>query len=315
MKNPFPHSDTNLRYYSYQYYLKQKYGTRVFKVPLDAGFTCPNRDGTLASSGCSFCTALGSGEFAGKRYEDLLTQYQKGKTALSSKWPEGKTIAYFQAFTNTYGTVEKLKEITTPFLDLSEVVEISYATRPDCLPDEIIKYLQELTTQKEIWVELGLQTIHDETAKDFHRGYDTAVFLDTIKRFENTNVKICVHIINGLSQETPEMMLETASLLSTLPIHAIKIHMLHLMKNSAWGKAYQENPWPLLSEDEYAGIVVNQLEILPPNLIIERLTGDGEASQLLAPIWTIKKIKTINEIQKEFVRRDTYQGVYYGRKY
>ena len=315
MKNPFPHSDTNLRYHSYQYYLKQKYGMRVFKVPLDAGYTCPNRDGTLASGGCRFCTDLGSGEFAGKRYETLLTQYQKGKTTLSSKWPEGKTIAYFQAFSNTYGSVEKIKEITVPFLQLPEVVEISYATRPDCLPNDIIDYLQELTQEKEIWVELGLQTMHDQTARNFNRGYDTVLFLDAIKRLEKTNIKVCVHIINGLPNETPEMMLETAKLLSTLPIHAIKIHMLHLMKNSSWGKKYQQSPWSLLSEAEYANIVVNQLEILPPDFVIERLTGDGETSQLLAPLWTKKKIKTINEIQKELVKRDSYQGVYYGRKY
>ena len=312
MKNPYPFSNNNLRYYSYQYYLKEKYGCRVYKVPLDANFTCPNRDGTLSSGGCSFCTTEGSGEFAGSRKADLLIQYQNRKAVLDKKWPNGKPIAYFQAFTNTYGEAEKIINMTKPFLELPEVLEISLATRPDCLSDEMISILNEMSTKKEIWIELGLQTIHDETASAFNRCYNTEVFKDTISRLAKTDLKICVHIINGLPNETSDMMLDTAKYLATLPIHALKIHMLHLMKNSQLGKEYLNKSWDLLSEEEYVQIVVNQLEVLPPHLIIERLTGDGISSHLIAPLWTVRKIKTLNEIQKEFIKRDSYQGIYYG---
>jgi len=311
MNNPYQNSENNLRYFSYQYYLKKKYGIRVYKVPLDAGFTCPNRDGTYGIGGCSFCTSTGSGEFAGNRHTDLLTQFYNKKESLSSKWPNGKSIAYFQAFSNTYGSVHEVQAMIEPFLKLDEVLEISIATRPDCLSDEMISLLNELSHKKEIWLELGLQTIHDKTAVAFNRSYTTSVFADTIQRLSTTNIKICVHIINGLVNETPAMMLETAMYLANLPIHAIKIHMLHLMHNSSLGQSYLNQAWSLLREEEYVQIVADQLEILPPDLIIERLTGDGAKDLLIAPLWTIKKIKTLNEIQKELVKRNTYQGIHY----
>lgn len=308
MNNPFEFSNTNLRYHSLSYYFKNKYDSKVFKVALDAGFSCPNRDGKAGYGGCTFCSSLGSGEFAGNSDNSIMTQYKNINSKMENKWPDAKTVPYFQAYTSTYGPLSKIKEMVKPFLSMDEVVAIDIATRPDCLEDDVIAYLDSLTDQKDIWIELGLQTIYDQTGRDFNRGYDFDVFIDTVKRLSKTNIKVCVHLINGLPNESKEMMVNTAKTVSNMQIHAIKIHMLHLLDDSRLGQQYIKEPFKILSKDEYVDIVASQLEVIPKHIIIQRLTGDAQADKLIVPKWTLKKFVVMNGIQKELVDRNSYQG-------
>lgn len=308
MNNPFEFSNTNLRYHSLSYYFKNKYDSKVFKVALDAGFSCPNRDGKAGYGGCTFCSSLGSGEFAGNSDNSIMTQYKNIKSKMENKWPDAKTVPYFQAYTSTYGPLSKIKEMVKPFLSMDEVVAIDIATRPDCLEDDVIAYLDSLTDQKDIWIELGLQTIYDQTGRDFNRGYDFDVFIDTVKRLSKSNIKVCVHLINGLPNESKEMMVNTAKTVSNMQIHAIKIHMLHLLDDSRLGQQYIKEPFKILSKDEYVDIVASQLEVIPKHIIIQRLTGDAQADKLIVPKWTLKKFVVMNGIQKELVDRNSYQG-------
>lgn len=308
MMNPFKNSDTNLRYYSFSYYTKQTFDSKVAKVSLDAGLTCPNRDGKISKGGCSFCSSLGSGDFIGARTESLLEQYRVNKEMMQRKWPDSKTIAYFQAFTNTYTSLDNLKRMVEPFLHMDEVVAIDIATRPDCLEDEMIEYLNNLCKIKPIWIELGLQTFDNKIAEDFNRGYDSDVFFDTIERLKKTDLKVTVHLINGLPYESKQSMINNAKILSDLRVDAIKIHMLHLVSDSRLGQQYLKNPFPLLSLKEYVEIVVSQLEVIHEDIIMERLTGDADFDKLIEPLWTQKKTIVLNEIQKLLVAKDTYQG-------
>lgn len=308
MKNPFIYSNDNKRYHTFNYYLKNKYQEKVFKVPLDAGFTCPNRDGKVAYGGCSFCSALGSGDSV-IHNSDLMKQFDDGVNMMRNKWPQGKGMAYFQAYTNTYATLDRLKEVYEPFIHRDDVVAICIATRADCLNDENITYLNSLTQYKDVWVEVGLQTIHDETSKHLNRGHDYACFLEAIDKLSKTNCKICVHIINGLPNETKDMMLDTVKAIAKLPIHAVKIHMLHLLKNTKLAKEYEKNPFHILTLEEYVEIVCEQLTYLPKEIVLERLTGDGIASDLITPLWTIKKVCVLNEIDKYMAKHNLYQGM------
>lgn len=308
MKNPFIYSNDNKRYHTFNYYLKNKYQAKVFKVPLDAGFTCPNRDGKVGYGGCSFCSALGSGDSV-IHNDDLMKQFDDGMNMMRNKWPQGKGMAYFQAYTNTYASIDRLKTIYEPFIHRDDVVAICIATRADCLDDENISYLNSLTQYKDVWVEVGLQTIHDETSKQLNRGHDYACFLEAITKLSKTNCKVCVHIINGLPNETKEMMLDTVKVIAKLPIHAVKIHMLHLLKNTKLAKEYEENPFHILTLEEYVEIVCEQLTYLPKEIILERLTGDGIASDLITPLWTIKKVCVLNEIDKYMATHNLYQGM------
>ena len=309
--NPFPYSDDNKRYHTWNYYLKHTFHSKVFKVALNANFSCPNRDGTCGVGGCTFCGSLGSGEYAGDIHEDLMTQLEEGRKLMLKKWPNGKAIAYFQAYTNTYADLDVLKETFDPFMKREDLEAISIATRADCLEDDKIDYLNSLTAKKEIWVELGLQSIHDDTAKRVNRGHTYAQFLDCIERLRSTNLKICVHLINSLPYETKEQMIESAEAIAHLPIHAVKIHMLHIMEGTRMAQEYKESPFPVLSKEDYIDVVIRQLEVLPKNLIIQRLTGDGVKEQLITPLWTLKKVIVLNDIDKEMVRRNTWQGKYY----
>lgn len=308
MDNPFKYSNTNLRYHSLSYYFKNKYGGKVSKIALDADFTCPNRDGKAGFGGCSFCSSAGSGDFAGDSNKTIMTQYNNVKARMQKKWPDSKTVPYFQAYTSTYGPLSKIKEMVEPFLLMDEVVAIDIATRPDCLEDDVIEYLDSLTGCKDIWIELGLQTIHDQIARDFNRGYDFDVFVDTVKRLAKTKIKVCVHLINGLPNESMEMMVESAKVVSSMDIDAVKIHMLHLVKDSRLGQQYLKKPFKILSKDEYVDIVASQLEVIPKEIIIQRLTGDAKAENLIVPKWTLSKFIVMNDIQKELVKRDSYQG-------
>lgn len=307
-QNPFPYSEDNKRYYTWNHYLKQTYHTKVFKAALNADFSCPNRDGTCGYGGCSFCGALGSGEYAGDIHHSLMTQFEEQKERMLKKWPNGKAMAYFQAYTNTYASLPRLQETFEPFVQRDDVIAISIATRADCLEDEKIAYLDSLCDQKDIWIEVGLQSIHDTTAAHVNRGHDYQTFVDCIQRLSKTRLHICVHLINSLPYETKEMMLESAKAIAKLPIHAVKIHMLHVMEDTQLATEYQTNPFHVLSKEEYIDIVVSQLELLPKTMIIQRLTGDGVKEKLITPSWTIKKTIVLNDIDKEMVKRDTWQG-------
>lgn len=307
-KNPFPYSFDNKRYHTWNYYLKNKYQEKVFKVPLNANFSCPNRDGTCGVGGCTFCGSLGSGEYAGNIHDDLAKQFSDVYKVMKHKWPTGLPMAYFQAYTNTYAPLEKLKEYFTPFVKREDILGIAIATRADCLEDDKINYLQSLTKKKEIWIELGLQSIHDKTAIATNRGHDYATFLDCIERLKNTDLKICVHIINSLPNEDEQMMLETAKQVGQLPIHAVKLHMLHVCEGTKMGEIYKKNPFPLYSLEQYIDIIIKQLEVLPAEIIIQRLTGDAVKELLIAPEWTLNKTNVLNSIDKEMVKRNTWQG-------
>lgn len=310
-KNPFPYSDDNLRYHTYSYYLKHKYRQKVCKVPLNAGFTCPNRDGTKGFGGCRFCSESGSGEFVKDPLLPLEQQYEEGIAQMHHKWPDALGIAYFQAYSNTYGTLEHIKEILEPFAAREEIAEISIATRPDCLNEEKIAYLSELSKRKPLSVEMGLQSAHDSTMERMNRGHSAGELYEKVAMLKEKNIRTTLHIINGLPNETPEMMLETARKVAELQVDGIKIHMLNILKSSALYQDYKKEPFELLSLEEYVDIVVSQLEVLPPEMVIERVTGDGMEEELIAPLWIKKKTVVRNEIAKLQLKRDSYQGKYY----
>ena len=312
MKNPYPLSLDNKRYQTWNYYTVTNYGHKLYKVPIDAGFSCPNRDGTVSYGGCVFCSG-GSDGFPDITSRDLYRQYEMRKPIFTKKWPDGLPLAYFQSYSNTYASLDILKEKYEPFLNDDEIIGLVISTRCDCLDDEKIEYLNSLTAEKEIWLELGLQSIHDQTLKEMNRGHDYKSFLECIEKLSHTDLKISVHLINGWPTETREMMLQTAQEVGKLPINAIKFHMLHILKHTQLGKQYEKEPFPLLTKEEYTETVARQLTLIRPDIIIERLTGDGLANELLAPEWTIKKISVINDIDKYMAANDLWQGKYYSK--
>lgn len=309
--NPFPYSLDNKRYYTINYYFRNKFKNKVAKVPLNAGFTCPNRDGSISIGGCTFCSSKGSGDSILKFSDSLFEQYDIGLKRMQKKWPDCLGFAYFQSFSNTYASLETLKKVYDPFFEREDVQGICIATRADCLNDEIINYFDQKSKKKEVWLEIGLQSIHEKTMDYCNRGHSTQVVFDVLDQLSQTNIHTCIHIINSLPYETKKMMLDTVRELIKHPFDAIKIHMLHLISDTAMTKQYLKEPFHLLTLEEYVDIVIKQLEILPPETIIERLTGDGLASDLLEPKWTIKKTIVTNEIDKEMKRRNTWQGKKY----
>ena len=309
--NPFPYSLDNKRYYTINYYFRNKFKKKVAKVPLNAGFTCPNRDGSISIGGCTFCSSKGSGDSILKFSDSLFEQYDIGLKRMQKKWPDCLGFAYFQSFSNTYASLETLKKVYDPFFEREDVQGICIATRADCLNDEIINYFDQKSKKKEVWLEIGLQSIHEKTMDYCNRGHSTQVVFDVLDQLSQTNIHTCIHIINSLPYETEKMMLDTVRELIKHPFDAIKIHMLHLISDTAMTKQYLKEPFHLLTLEEYVDIVIKQLEILPPETIIERLTGDGLASDLLEPKWTIKKTIVTNEIDKEMKRRNTWQGKKY----
>ena len=308
MKNPFPYSNDNKRYYTMNYYLKHTYHKKVAKVPLNAGFTCPNRDGSKAYGGCSFCSAMGSGDSILAFSEDLKKQYQIGLERMRKKWPDCLGIAYFQSFSNTYAPLKDLKRIYDPFFDDPELIGVAIATRADCLNEETIDYLNKQSAKKDVWIELGLQSIHAKTMDHLNRQHTTEEVWKTILQLKKTNIHTCIHIMNSLPNEKEEDMLETVRQIAYYHPDAIKIHMLHLLKGTRLAQEYEQNPFHLMSLEEYVDLVVKQLELLPQDIIIERLTGDGLADDLIEPLWTIKKTIVLNEIDKRMVKLNTYQG-------
>ncbi|MGL5383960.1 MAG: TIGR01212 family radical SAM protein, partial [Culicoidibacterales bacterium] len=304
MQNPFPYSSDNKRYHTWNYHLREVYGEKVFKVSLNAGFTCPNIDGKSTYGGCTFCSTKGSGDFAGNPADELVDQFTTIRNRTWQKWPDvTKFIGYFQAFSNTYAPVEVLREKYEAILALDGVVGLSIATRPDCLEDDVIEYLAELNTRTNLWIELGLQSMHDSTAKLINRGHNLATFVDAVEKLRAHNINVCVHIINGLPRETPEMMMETANFLANMDIQGVKIHLLHVLKNTSMAKMLEKNMMEPMTREAYVQVVCDQLEIFPASVIMHRVTGDGGESELIAPLWSLKKFIVMNEIDKELVRR------------
>lgn len=305
----FKYSNSNKRYYTLDYFYKEKFKSKVFKISLNAGFSCPNKDGTKGYGGCIYCSKLGSGDYAGEKDKSLVLQFNDVKNIMLHKWPDSKYIVYFQANTNTYAPVNVLKEKYESVLFLDNVIGINIATRPDSISDECLEYLEELNKKTYLTVELGLQTIHDETSKLINRGHDLKCFEEMVKKLRERNINVVVHIINGLPYETKEMMMSTAKYLSNLDIQGIKIHMLHILKDTALANLYEKEKFHVLTREEYVDIVCSQLEILREDIVIHRITGDPNPDDLIEPKWLIKKFGVLNEIDKEMARRDTYQGI------
>lgn len=308
MINQFKYSDNNKRYHTLDYFYKQKFGKKVCKISLNAGFTCPNKDGTKGFGGCIYCSKLGSGDFAGNKEKDLITQFNEVKSVINNKWPDALYIGYFQANTNTYAKTEVLKQKYEPILELDNVIGLSIATRPDAISNDCLDYLEELSKRTYLTVELGLQTIHEKTTKLINRGHDLKCFDNMVKKLRKRNINVVVHIINGLPYETKEMMLETVKYINNLDIQGVKIHMLHIIKDTALENLYQKEKFHVLSKEEYIDIVVEELEYLRPEIVINRITGDPVKEDLIEPTWLLKKFCVLNDIDKEMVKRNTYQG-------
>ncbi|MBC1234714.1 TIGR01212 family radical SAM protein [Listeria booriae] len=309
--NPFPYSNDNKRYHTWNYCLRDHFGYKVFKVALDGGFDCPNRDGTVAHGGCTFCSAAGSGDFAGDRVDDLQTQFHTIKEKMHTKWKDGKYMAYFQAFTNTHAPVAELREKYESVLNEPGVVGLSIATRPDCLPDDVVDYLAELNDRIYLWVELGLQSAHNETGVLINRAHDYDCYVEGVAKLHARGIRVCTHIINGLPRETPEMMMQTVQKVVESGVAGIKIHLLHLLKGTPMVQQYQNGELKFLTKDDYVSLVCNQLEILPPEMVIHRITGDGAIDDLIGPIWSLNKWEVLNSIDAELMRRDSWQGKFY----
>lgn len=308
MENKFKYTFDNKRYQTYNYYLKTKYNSKVFKVGLNAGFTCPNRDGLKASDGCIFCSASGAGDFGGNIADDIINQFHQVKEMRLVKWPNAKYIGYFQAFSNTYDQVEKLKELYEPILEIEKVVGLNISTRPDCFDEKIYDYLEDLSNRTDLWIELGLQSSNDNTLKRINRGHTFDEFKKAVVELRRRNINVCVHIINGLPNETEDMMTQTIKDVVNLDIQGIKIHMLHIVKDTVLNNQYQNNEFELISKEKYIDIVIQQLELIPEEVVIMRLTGDSSEDKLVAPDWILKKVIALNDIDKEMAKRDTYQG-------
>lgn len=309
MMNEFPYSDDNKRYHSYSYYLKKRFGRKVYKVPLNLDLGCPNRDGSKGLGGCKFCSAKLSGNFAGDPKDTIEAQYAEVRAVMEKKWQNGSCIPYFQAGSSTYADVGYLREMFTAAMSLENAVGLSIATRADCIDREKAAMLGGLAKQTYLTVELGLQTVYDETALAMNRCHTYADFLRGYELLRENGVNVCVHLIDGLPNESREMMLQSARQVGQLDIHAVKLHLLHVLKGTALADMYARGEFRALERDEYISLICDQLELLPPHIIIERLTGDGDKSELIAPMWSCDKRKVLNGIDMEMARRGSYQGV------
>lgn len=308
MKNKFKYSNSNKRYHTLDYFYKQKFGKKVCKISLNGGFTCPNKDGTKGFGGCIYCSKLGSGDYAGQKEKDIITQFNDIKSIMEKKWNDALYIGYFQANTNTYAKVDVLKEKYEPILKQKNVIGINIATRPDAISKECLDYLEELSKRTFLNIELGLQTIHETTTTLINRGHDLECFNQMVTELRKRNINVVVHLINGLPYETKEMMIDTIKHINTLDIQGIKIHMLHVIKDTKLEQIYQKEQFHILTKEEYIDIVIDQLELLRPEIVIHRITGDPVKEELIEPTWLTKKFCVLNDIDKEMVKRDSYQG-------
>ena len=310
--NPYKYSDTNKRYYTYDYYLKQTFGGKCMKIPIDAGFTCPNIDGKCGVGGCIYCSPRGSGDFAASALIPTDEQFEIIKTQLSSKWKTDKYIPYLQAHTNTYAPTEVIREKVEPLLKKQGVVGLNIATRADCLEDSTVEYLCEIAERTTLTVELGLQTSNDETASLINRGHTFEEFVNGYKKLKSASEKIniCVHIIFGLPGEDREMMLGTVKDVAALYPEQVKIHLLHIIRGTRMAQIYENGEYTPMTMDDYVDTVAEALTLLPEDTVIGRLTGDGMQDELLAPDWSRKKTIVINNIDKVMFSKGIYQGVH-----
>lgn len=297
------------RYHTLDYELKKIFGEKTIKLSIDGNFTCPNRDGTISYDGCIFCSESGSGDFTSDKKKTISTQINEQKEFMSKKWISNTYIAYFQNYTNTYDTVENLRIKFYEALSCPNVRGLAIATRPDCINKEIVELLSEINSRTFLWIELGLQTTNEETATLIRRGYKLSEFDKAVKLLKQSNIKVVVHLIIGLPNETKEQILNSAKYISNLNLWGIKLHMLHILRNTDLEKYYKQNPFDILSQDEYIHTICDILELLNSNIIIHRLTGDGKKSDLIAPLWSLNKLRVLSDIDKELKSRQSFQGI------
>ncbi len=295
-------------YYSLNSYLKNTYGKKLYRLALDGGMTCPNRDGTLGTRGCIFCSRGGSGEFTPSRQLTITQQIGAAKQIIGKKQKSGPYIAYFQAFTNTYAPVDYLEHIFMEAITHPEIAILSIATRPDCLSDEVLALLSRLNCLKPVWIELGLQTILESSALFIRRGYPLSVFESALTKLQKLSIPVIVHVILGLPHESREDMLSTISYLSTSGIHGIKLQLLYVLKDTDLADYYEKGSFDVLSFEEYIDILIDAVELLSPEIVIHRLTGDGPQKLLIAPLWSLQKWNILNTLHAEMTRRGAYQG-------
>lgn len=296
-----------MRYYSLNDYLKNEYGHKLYKLTLSCSVTCPNRDGTCGDKGCIFCSGKGSGDFAQKATEDIDTQIQKAKLLIKNKTECDKYIAYFQSYTSTYGDIDKIREYLLSAAVRNDIEIVSVATRPDCLDDKVMDILKEVKRIKPLWVELGLQTIHQSSACYIRRGYDTAVYFDAVRKLKDIGATVITHVILGLPFETKEMMIDTVRAVSKVT-DGIKLQLLHVLKGTDLEREYKEGKFEVLSIEEYTDILCECINVLPENVVIHRLTGDGSKSELIAPLWTKDKKRVLNFINHQMKANNVQQG-------
>ena len=299
------------RYTTFSDELKRIFGCKVQRISVDAGFTCPNRDGSLDTAGCIFCGGHGSGSYGIRRDLDISDQLEDGKEVMRRKYRADKFIAYFQAYSNTYAAVGHLRRLFSEALTVSDVTGLILATRPDCLPDDVLDYLQELSCQTYLWVELGTQSIYDRSLKLMNRRHDHSCSVEAVKRTKLRGLRVCAHIILGIPGETRDEMLAMAGELNRLGVDGVKLHLLHVMKGTVLAEMYGRGEVKVMDRDSYAGLVCDFLELLDPRILIHRLTGDGGHDNLIAPLWSLKKFEVLNLIDAEMERRGTSQGFRY----
>ena len=309
-RNPYPHSDSNKRYQTFDYYMKKRFGGKCAKISIDAGFSCPNIDGKVSRGGCIYC----SGGSSGARCAGSITeQYRAGVAAVSSKWDVSRYVPYLQAHTNTYAPTERLKEVYNEAAGLEGAVMLAIATRADCLGDDVIDLLVEASEKLPLLVELGLQSVHDQTARRINRGHSYEVFLDGYTRLRRAggDISVCIHLINGLPGETAEMMTESARAVAAIRPDMVKLHLLHILKDTPLEKSYLSGDFVTMERESYIDTAVRQIELFHPDTVIARITGDAPFESLLAPEWCRKKTAVANDIDKEMFQRNTYQGKSY----
>lgn len=299
------------RYYSLDYEMKKTFGEKAIKLSIDGDFTCPNRDGTIGSKGCIFCSERGSGDFNSDKNKSITEQIKEQKQIMSKKWKSSTYIAYFQNYTNTYDTVENLRKKFYEALSSENIKGLAIATRPDCINPEVLKLLEELNSKTFLWVELGLQSINDKTGNFLRRGYKTEKFEKTYEQLKNKNIRTVVHLIFGIPGETKTDMLNSVSYISKKNVWGVKIHMLHVLNNTDLAEYYEKTHFKILSNEEYVNIICDAIELLNPEIVIHRLTGDGKKSDLIEPTWTLHKLKVLSDIDKELKIRESYQGKSY----
>ena len=305
----FKYSLDNKRYHTLNYFYKNKFGIKVFKVSLNAGFSCPNLDGTVGYGGCIYCSKSGSGEFGGDKTKSLTEQFEEMKMVVNKKNIPCKYIGYLQARTNTHASIERLREVYEEVLSIPEVIGLNIGTRCDAISDECLDYLTDINKRTLLTVELGLQTIHDDTSKLINRCHTLEQFDLMVDKLRKRHINVVVHIINGLPYENEEMMLDTVRHINKLDIQGIKIHMLHIIRDTAMANLYLKEKFHVLSKEEYIDIVIKQLEVLRPEIIVNRITSDPDKNTLLEPTWLLDKCQLLNDIDKEMKKRNTYQGI------